>query len=246
MRLNKKGFRIVFSVIIMTAILSTFAICAEKVEKYIPDAGMGNGGLTLWQTIQSGGVVMIVLGLLSVAALSLIIYYFLSMNEEKLLPKEFLERQLVLIEERRYEVAKEACGKDRNIISNVLAAGLSRRGREKLIVKEAMQDEGRRNIDDLWRKLSYLSDVAVISPMVGLLGTVLGMIQAFNVIAFQTGAVKPILLASGISKAMVTTATGLIIAIPAMIFYAYFRGRVQSLTAILENISSEVFHLITD
>ena len=101
-------------------------------------------------------------------------------------------------------------------------------------------------MDDLWQKLSYLADIAAIAPMVGLLGTVLGMIQAFNVIAFQTGAVKPVLLASGISKAMVTTATGLIVAIPAMIFYSFFRGRLQNVTARLENISTELFHLLTD
>ena len=105
---------------------------------------------------------------------------------------------------------------------------------------------GRRGIDDLRQKLSYLADIAVISPMVGLLGTVLGMIQAFNVIAFQTGAVKPILLASGISKAMVTTATGLIIAIPAMIFYSFFKGKVQSVTSHLENLSTELFNLLTE
>ena len=118
--------------------------------------------------------------------------------------------------------------------------------RGKDVIKEAMLDKGRRIVGDMTQKLSYLADVAVISPMVGLLGTVLGMIQAFNVIAFQTGAVKPILLAGGISKAMVTTATGLIIAIPAMIFYSYFRGKVQNITSQLENISTELFHLISD
>jgi biopolymer transport protein ExbB len=79
-----------------------------------------------------------------------------------------------------------------------------------------------------------------------LLGTVVGMIQAFNVIAFQTGAVKPILLASGISKAMITTATGLIVAIPAMIFYSYFRGKIQDVSSRFENISTELFQMITE
>jgi biopolymer transport protein ExbB len=109
-----------------------------------------------------------------------------------------------------------------------------------------MEDEGRRRADNLWQRLSYLADIAAISPMVGLLGTVLGMIQAFNVIAFQTGAVKPILLASGISKAMVTTAAGLIIAIPAMIFHSFFKGRIQDVIARLENISVELYHLLTE
>ncbi len=71
------------------------------------------------------------------------------------------------------------------------------------------------------------------------------MMQAFNVIAFQTGAVKPILLASGISKAMVTTAAGLMIAIPAMIFYSFFKGKVHDVVARLENISTELYNLMT-
>ncbi|HPN72971.1 MAG TPA: MotA/TolQ/ExbB proton channel family protein [Candidatus Omnitrophota bacterium] len=126
----------------------------------------------------------------------------------------------------------------------VFYAGLSRVSRGPVIVKEAIEDEGKREIDGLWRKLGYLADIAAIAPMVGLLGTVLGMIQAFNVIAFQAGSVKPVLLASGISKAMVTTAGGLIIAVPAMIFYSYFRGIVETVSARLENISTEFYHLV--
>jgi biopolymer transport protein ExbB len=216
------------------------------VEKYIPDAAVAEQGMTLWQIIKAGGEVMILLAFLSIAALGLIVYYFLTIKQDNLIPEDFQENVISLVEAGRFDEARKLSEENENLIANVVIAGLLRKGREKIVIKEAIQDEGKRSIDDLRQKLSYLADVAVISPMVGLLGTVLGMIQAFNVIAFQTGAVKPILLASGISKAMVTTAAGLMIAIPAMIFYSFFRGKVQNVTSHLENVSTELFNLITE
>lgn len=237
------AFALVFLVIALVS--CSFASAATGVERYIPDESGAEAGMTLWQVIRAGGEVMIVLALLSIAALGLVIYYFITMKEDKLLPEDFLREVGDLIEEGKFEEAGSFCSANSNLISDVVLSGIERRGHEKVMIKEAIEDEGRRSVDDLRQKLSYLADVAAISPMVGLLGTVLGMIQAFNVIAFQTGAVKPILLASGISKAMVTTAAGLIIAIPAMIFYSYFRGRLQDLVARLESISAEMFHLIS-
>ena len=246
MALNKKIFRIAAVLALIVTAVTPMALCAEKVEKYIPDTAAAEEGMTLWQIIWAGGEVMIVLAFLSIAAMSLVIYYFLTIKQDKLLPENFLDRSLNMIVQERYDDAKKACLENKNLISDVLLAGLSHMEKGKVIVKEAMQDEGRRSTDGIWQKLSYLADVAAISPMVGLLGTVLGMIQAFNVIAFQAGAVKPILLASGISKAMVTTAAGLIIAIPAMIFYSFFRGRMQDVTARLENISAELYHVLAE
>jgi biopolymer transport protein ExbB len=219
---------------------------AEKMEKYIPDAAVAESGMTLWQIIRSGGEVMVVLTLLSITAMALVIYYFITMKQDKLLPVKFLNEAVSLIEEQKDEDVKAFCGSTTpNLISDIVLAGVSRKGHEKVVIQEAMEDKAKRSITGLWQKLSYLADIAAIAPMLGLLGTVLGMIQAFNVIAFQTGAVKPVLLASGISKAMVTTAAGLIVAIPAMIFYSYFRGVMQSITTQFEHISSELIQLVT-
>ena len=245
-RNKKKILGIFFLYFISAIVISSSVFCQEKIEEYIPDVEVAEEGMTLWQIIKAGGEVMIVLAFLSVAALALVIYYFLSFDPKKLLPEDFLVRVTSLIKENRGEEIKTACKENPNLISDVVLAGLSRASRERTVVEEAMLDRGKRGVGNLTQKLSYLADVAVISPMVGLLGTVLGMIQAFNVIAFQTGAVKPILLAGGISKAMVTTAFGLIIAIPAMIFYAYFRGRVQNITSHLENVSTDLMYLITE
>ena len=240
----KKSLRpVVFTVILlMTAALAFMAVGQEA--KYIPDVEAEYAGMTMWQVIVAGGGVMIVLALLSVTAVSLIVYYFLILRKEKLLPQNFLDKVFELVEAGRVNEAVTLAEEDGSVASRVFHAGMSRTTKGPVMVREAIEDEGKREVDGLWRRLSYLADIAAIAPMVGLLGTVLGMIQAFNVIAFQAGAVKPVLLASGISKAMITTAGGLIIAIPAMMFYSYFRGVIQTIAARLENVSTELCHLI--
>lgn len=241
--LRDKVYR--FLMVIFSLVFFPYSgFCAENVANYIPDAATTSKGMTLWQTIVSGGQLMIVLALLSVAGLGLVIYYFITIRAEKLLPEAFLEESIRLIEDRKYDDARRECTKNKNLISDVFFVGVVRIGRGDEIIKEAMQDEGRRRSDSLWQKLSYLADIAAIAPLVGLLGTVLGMMQAFNGIMFEVGGAKPVLLAAGISKAMITTAAGLIIAIPAMLFYSFFKGRVQEIIAQLENISTELCNLI--
>ncbi|MFH1846814.1 MAG: MotA/TolQ/ExbB proton channel family protein [Candidatus Omnitrophota bacterium] len=235
---------VVFVVFIFTCL--GYAQAGSKVEKYIPDSASAEEGMTLWQSIKAGGETMVVLALLSVAAISLVIYYFMTIQPDKLLPPDFLEESVSFLENKQYGEIKKQCVRKQNLIAGLLNSGILCMGRGKSVIKEAMQDEGKRIAGSLWQRLSYLADVAAIAPMVGLLGTVLGMIQAFNVIAFQTGAVKPILLASGISKAMITTATGLIIAIPAMIFYSFFKGKVQNVISRLEDVSTELYNLMTE
>lgn len=227
------------------ALIAAFtAFAGMKEAKYIPDVETEYTGMTLWQTIVAGGGVMVILGILSVAAVSLVVFYFITLKKEKLLPKPFIDKVVNLLESGRTNEALAIAEAEESMASRVFMAGISRVSKGPVIVREAIEDEGKREIDALWRRLSYLADIAAIAPMLGLLGTVLGMIQAFNVIAFQAGAVKPVLLASGISKAMITTAGGLIIAIPAMMFYSYFRGTVETISARLENVSTELCYLI--
>lgn len=243
MNIRRNMKKMVFSAAFMlTAAQAAYA--AGKEAKYIPDMDVETAGMTLWQMIVAGGGVMIVLAFLSIAALSLVVYYFIAFKRDKLLPQHFVDKVVGLVETGKVNEALIVSESGESMASRVFLAGLAKAPKGPVRVREAIEDEGKREIDSLWRKLSYLADIAAIAPMVGLLGTVLGMMQAFNVIAFQAGAVKPVLLASGISKAMVTTAGGLIIAIPAMMFYSYFRGIVETMAARLENVSTELCHLI--
>lgn len=234
-----------YFVIVLMLVLAAFA-SAQDMNAYIPDASSADAGMTLWQIILSGGEVMLLLGLISLFGVGIVIYFYLTIRPEKLLPQDLAEKVMGLITKGKLNEARVLCGGNKNILSDVCLVGLGFTGEDKYLVKEKIEDSARRHIDALWQKLSYLSDIASISPMVGLLGTVLGMIQAFNVIAFQTGAVKPILLAGGISKAMVTTATGLMIAIPAMIFYSFFKNRAYEVERRLEDLSSDFWHVLKD
>ncbi|MGB3056983.1 MAG: MotA/TolQ/ExbB proton channel family protein, partial [Candidatus Omnitrophota bacterium] len=172
-----KNIKCILLIVILTlAVPAVFAppvVCQEKIEEYIPDVDAAEEGMTLWQIIKAGGEVMIVLAFLSVAALSLIIYYFLTFDPKKLMPEDFLDETTSHIKENRYQDASKLCEDNPNLISEVVIAGFNRVTRGKDVIEEAMLDKGRRIVGDMTQKLSYLADVAVISPMVGLLGTVL-------------------------------------------------------------------------
>jgi biopolymer transport protein ExbB len=103
------------------------------------------------------------------------------------------------------------------------------------LLREIVEGEGGRQATIIQNQTQYLLDIAVIAPMVGLLGTVMGMLKAFNAVALDLAKAKPMLLAGGVSQALITTVAGLIVAIPAMMAYAYFRGRTSRIVSDLES-----------
>jgi len=176
------------------------------------EAAAGAAGLSLFEIIRSGGPVMVILGMLSVVALALILTYFIIISPRKETPRELVRRLTVLLEGHDVDACIELCDGRDEMVAGVVRAGLRVAGQDRAVVVEAMQSEGARLAANLRQQISYLSDIAVLAPMLGILGTVLGMIKAFNGIAFEVGAVRPIVLASGIAHALVTTATGLVVA----------------------------------
>src|SRR5690606_19314671 len=118
-------------------------------------------------------------------------------------------------------------------LGRVVAAGLVNRDRDREILKEALEDAGRHTLPDLERYLRTLGTIATIAPFLGLLGTVLGMIEMFAGISTR-GVGDPSIVAGGISQALIATATGLAVAIPSVIFYRYFRGKVGDLLLDME------------
>ncbi len=242
-----KHFWVVFYSLILTGLgLAAFAsgLYADKIGKYSPNPEMIDKGMTLWQLIVAGGSCMIFIGLLSVAGAAIIIYHFMHVRPDRLVPQDFVETLLSLLEKSEIEKAHNLCKQQPSLISEIIGAGLKKVSQGKAVVEEVIVHEGKIRIEKLWQNLSYLGDIAVIAPMIGLLGTVLGMIQAFNFVAFQAGIVKPVLLANGLAKAMITTAFGLIVAIPIMAFYAYLRGWISTITTTTERVASESIQLI--
>jgi len=216
----------------------------EALKPIVTSMEQSQEGMTVWQLIKAGGSLMFVLLFLSILAAAIIIYDFMTMKESKLSPAAFAGEVIQKLERGDKIAIKELCEKQDNIISRIVLEGLAKRSRGNVFAKEAMDSLARKEVAALWQNISYLGDIAVIAPLVGLLGTVLGMIQAFNVVAFQTAVVKPILLAGGVAKAMVTTAGGLSVAIPTLMFYSYFRGRVQQITNTVENYCADIIKLV--
>jgi len=189
--------------------------------------------ISLWSMIEAGGIIGHLIILLSMVAVALIVEHFLTIRRERLLPSplaQTLEQHLVA---QRYQEAQEACAADGSLLGKVVGAGLNQIGGMFgfFDMQNAMQEASEREISRLYRKLEYISLIAVIAPMLGLLGTVTGMIGAFNTIALTEGAAKPSQLAQGIWEALVTTVEGLVVAIPTMFCVAFFRNRIDGLVA---------------
>jgi biopolymer transport protein ExbB len=207
------------------------------------DGGGEEGGRTVtWlDTILAGGVVGAMIIVLSIVSLALVIEHFVTIRRDRLMPPEIREEIEVLFEDGEFEEAMELCEAEPNYFTNVVGGGLPKlhRGYDKMmegIAKSADEESIR-----LHQKIGYLSLIGNIAPMMGLLGTVQGMISAFQKIAITAGAAEPRQLADGISLALVTTFLGLIVAIPTMISFFYFRSRVVRIGLEIQNTAEELF-----
>jgi biopolymer transport protein ExbB len=204
--------------------------------------------MTLQELVQTGGIPMYVLGGLSVAALAFIIYLLLLLRMNAVAPADLLHDLRELLGNRRTEEARLACRRSRSALAAIGETGLTWLHRNEQgdlgLLKEIMEGEGSRQAAMLQNQTQYLLDIAVIAPMVGLLGTVIGMLQAFNAVALDLARARPMTLASGVAQALITTAAGLIVGIPAMGFYAFFRGRVAKLTAQLETAAADLLGMV--
>jgi biopolymer transport protein ExbB len=182
-----------------------------------------------WLLGALGVLYSVVFLLLSFVFVALVIMNVLSSRRDQICPPELIGRFEASLDEKKYQEAYELAKSDESFLGNVLAAGLGKLqvGYDHAI--EAMQEVGEEENMKLEHRLSYIGLIGSVSPMVGLLGTVDGMIRSFWVIATAGGTPKPALLAEGVSTALLTTLIGLLIAIPAIAVYNILRNRVQRL-----------------
>ncbi len=199
-----------------------------------------DGGMSLGELVRHGGSVMKAIGALSVAGLALIFYCFFTVRMSLMIPEVFIAAVGDHLRAGRFREAEQLCRNKPNFIARVLLPAFPRVGRARDVVEETIRSSGAREASRLWQRISYLADIGTIAPMLGLLGTVLGMMQAFNAVVDTFGEVKPIYLSAGISKALGTTAAGLIVGIPALAFYTFFRGRVQRVIVTAEGLASDM------
>jgi biopolymer transport protein ExbB len=204
--------------------------------------------LDLFSLLMKGGWVMIPILLASVLALTLTIERFISLRKSKIIPPQFLQEVKSLFE--REDKAAEAgglaaragveyCRNNPCVLGSLIQAGLPKVGKDEKTVQDALEDAGAREVDRMKRSLKPLSMIATVAPLLGLLGTVYGMIGAFRA-ATGAGVGKSDVLAQGIYEALVTTAAGLTLAIPVLIVYMILNNRVDAITDELDS-SAEQF-----
>lgn len=177
--------------------------------------------------IRASGLFGVVLLLLSFLMVAIIMMNILQVRRENLLPPSFIEEFESKLLGKDYQGAYETARTDDSFVARVLAAGLSKLNRGYSEAVEGMQEVGEEETMEMEHKLSYLALIGTIAPMIGLMGTVYGMIESFSKIAQSEVAPKPKELADGISTALFTTLEGLTVAIPAMVAYSLLRNRMN-------------------
>ena len=187
----------------------------------------------MFELVQAGGWLMAPIILCSVVALAIIVERAWSLRQRRVVPAGLVAR--VWRQASKGPVTEEQilAVRDHSPLGRILAVGLLNRDRDRQIMKEAIEEVGRAVSHELERFLTALGTIAAITPLLGLLGTVIGMISVFTTIT-NLGVGNPAELAGGISQALITTAAGLSVAIPSLIFYRHFRGKVDALTVEME------------
>ena len=204
---------------------------------------------SLLQVIRDGGPLMIPIGFCSFLLMVFIFERAIGLRKGRVIPGPFVKRFIDQLKEGDLDrdSAYEICEQNSSPVSQVFAAGVQKWGRPSVEVEQAILDSGERVSNELKRYLRLINGVATISPLLGLLGTVLGMIQAFDAIATVDGsAADPkVMIAVGISQALLTTAAGMSVAIPALIAYLFFVSRVDRRIMEIDSLGLDVVNLIS-
>jgi biopolymer transport protein ExbB len=202
---------------------------------------------SLLAILRAGGVLMIPIIACSFTALVFFFERSIALRRGRVIPRPFVKRFLHQISEGRLarDEALSLCEENGSPVATVFAHGVRKWGRPAVEVEQAILDGGERAVNELRRYVRLFNAVATVGPLLGLLGTVFGMIRAFNDIASSDAMGRPELLATGISEALITTAAGLSIAIPALVIYMFFLSRIDRLVIELDSLGQDLVHLIS-
>ncbi len=207
-------------------------------------------GMSFGQAWQYGGWIMWILLIISVFALAIVIYLIYTLREKVASPRYVVTSVRDNLLNGDFDGARKICERNPSAIASVALSAIdyvrTSNGKPKEeLIRDAVQSEGVRLTESMQSQAQILLDLAAIAPMIGLLGTTLGMLQAFGSIAQDVMvAAKPIILAQGVSKAIITTIAGLMVAIPCMFAYAFFRRRVAQISTSLEKAATEITNAV--
>ena len=202
--------------------------------------------MNLFDIFLKGGVLMWAILFSSVIGLSVVIDRFITLRRAKINVPAFIVRLRGFIKNKDMNGALSFCMQEKSPMANMVRKGLKKFNLGHERVKEAIENAGRQEVSKLEKGLSILATVAGVAPLLGFLGTVTGMIQAFMTIEDLAGAANPSDLAGGIWEALTTTAFGLIVGIPALAFYNYFVNRVKKFVGDMETVANDVVDSVQD
>lgn len=204
---------------------------------------------TVLDAMMKAGPIMIPLFLLSVVSVMLVIVYFMTIRRGAIVSRGFMATADALLRKRDYlgllAVSNRHGEAIARVVQQVLDFTTKNPNADFEQVREIAETEGTRVASNLNNRVTYLADIGMIAPLIGLLGTVIGIISSFGALGADLGSARYVALSRGISQALFNTAAGLAIGIPAMIFYAFFRGRSQRLISELESAVTHVLALLS-
>lgn len=230
-------------VLVLLFFLATLPYGPLSAQETVTAAEATQNSTSLLDVILMGGLWMIPLAVLSIAAVAFIVNNFLTLQKKKLTREEIMPSLLHLLAERDIDGTLKLAAEHPCLFTTILEGGLARVTTDKIKpehIRLGIEETADAQVAGLIKPVNYLTNIASVSPMVGLLGTVSGMIKAFQGLSLGAGA-NAEEMARNISEALVTTASGLIIAIPAMIFYFYFKN---NFAQTLSTINAEIGRLM--
>ncbi len=212
-----------------------------------PTAATESNLPTFVQRLAQGGPLMIPLGVCSLIVLALSLERLIALRRSRVIPRPFVRRFTECVEDGQlsYDEAAQICDDFDCPVAEVFHAAVKRWGRPVIEIEQAVMDAGDRLADSLRKFLRVFHAISNIAPLLGLLGTVLGMIEAFDTMSSPESMGRPELLASGISVALVTTAGGLCVAIPAYLAYMYFTSKADKYLGDIDSLCQKVIDSIS-
>ncbi|MFH2138952.1 MAG: MotA/TolQ/ExbB proton channel family protein [Candidatus Omnitrophota bacterium] len=198
--------------------------------------------------ISKGGPVMIPIILCSIFALAIMLERAVSLYRSKIDTNKFMDEITTALKRNRINEALDICEQTQGPIARILKAGISKHDRQRHEIREAIEDAGLHEVPKLEKNLSALATIAHVSPLLGLLGTVTGMVSTFQIIQQKAVAMYPVdpsVLAKGIWEALITTVAGLIVAIPCFVAYNYLVSKVQNLVVEMEVSATDLVNILT-
>jgi Biopolymer transport proteins len=202
----------------------------------------------MWDLIQKGGPVMYIIMILSVISLGIIIERMYNLNKARIDSQKFMDEILNSLKRNKIIESIEMCNKTPGPIAHIIKAGILKHDRSKPEIKEAIDEAAQLEIPRMEKHLPILATIAHIAPLLGLLGTVSGMIKAFQVIQSKAATMAPVNpgdLAGGIWESLLATLAGLLVAIPTYVAYNYLVNHVDSMAYDMERSATDLVNLLS-